>query len=172
MLRLLVLTLLTGCAHVDELAVGIGKGFTLGEDGVTGGVASASARFDGRWEARFLAVGPQTIYERYGGLKQDGFWSLQLSRYWDFRDGHSTRPELGLGALFREQAECRFNGDEDCNRQVPRWLSACEWLGVTFTNSYLRTDLGHCSNNAFDTGPEAKNLGFNYGMLDVILWRR
>jgi len=167
----LALLALSACASVNELSIGIGKSFRASE-GFTGGIVSVAARSE-HWEGRVLYVGAQTIYPQYGGLDLKAYVGFVMSRYWDFRDGHNVQPELGIGAMFKENATCQFNGDIKCDRRTPLWFNACPHLGASWHASSLRLTLWHCSNDQLDAGhAESKNLGEEFVLPEVIVWER
>lgn len=161
---------LCGIAHAAEFSVGIGKPFRYGRDGFTGGVISpATLRWGGKWEARVLVFGPQTIYREYGGLKIKPYVGVVFSRYWGLRRDKRVSPEFSAGVMGKKSERCTFDGDEDCNRLAPLGVEACWRVGVSFPRAGLRVSDFHCSNDALDWGPEAKNLGQDFAMLDVVI---
>lgn len=170
-LAALALLVLSACASVNELSVGVGKSFRVSE-GFTGGIVSVAARTED-WEFRVLYVGAQTIYPQYGGVDLKAYVGFIASRYWDFRDGRNFEPELGIGAMFKENATCKFDGDLDCDRRTPLWFNACPHFGSSWHASSLRVMVWHCSNDQLDAGhAESKNLGEEFLLPEIIAWER
>lgn len=161
---------LSPIAGAGELAIGVGKSFRAAE-GFTGGVVSLAWRTP-KWEARILYVGAQTIYPQYGGLELKSYIAVVVSRQWIFRQGRNFQPELGVGALFKEDARCKFDGDIKCDRRTPLWFAFCPHVGVSLASSDLRLTLWHCSNDALDAGhKESKNLGEEILLPELVIWR-
>lgn len=171
-LLLALLMLLTGCATTGEFSVGIGKTFRYGADGMTGGVISpATVRWNDKWEARLLIFGPQTIYKNEGGLAIKPYAAITIHRLWTFRTDKLVSPELSAGIMGKADERCTYDGDLNCNRLAPLALAACWRLGVSFPRAGVRVIDLHCSNDSLDWGPEAKNLGQDFAMLDVVIHR-
>lgn len=153
-----LIVLLVACAQVQacEWTFGPGAGVRLG-DGKSGGLATVGCVFRDRWEVRAWWVGEQTIYG--GSVSIDAFPAVSASRLWTFRDGKRLQPVLGFGVLLKESQRCRFDGDLDCNRQVPLSFCFLPSAGIRFGDVLVTAF--HCSNASLDHGPEKKNLGLD-----------
>lgn len=165
---LLVLALsLAGCA-VNSVQVSGGPAATVRySEGKSGGALSAAVLVNDAWEYRAFYFGQQRIYD--GLLKIEPYWGVAASKVWTFRDGKLFRPYLSMGVMLKESQRCTYNGDVDCNRLTP--LSWCLLPRAGFYLGDAKFELGHCSNNSMDWGPEKKNLGQDYLGAEIVVKR-
>jgi hypothetical protein len=155
-LAALLLVCISAPAFSCDLTAGPGAVVRLGE-GKSGGAASIGCIFGERWELRGWWIGEQVIYD--GTITIEAFPAISGSRIWMFREGHKFRPMLGVGIMLKESHRCHFDGDLDCNRQVP--LSFCFLPTAGFRWGDVLVTAFHCSNASLDWGPEKKNLGLD-----------
>lgn len=164
MLAVLLLAGVTAPAFSCELVAGPGKVVRYSEGG-TGGMASVACIFDDKWEIAAYWIGEQRIYDETVVI--DAYPALSFSKIWTFREGKKFRPFLGMGLLVKGAQRCHYNGDLDCNRQLPlpfAFLPAAGvWIGP------VRVTAGHGSNNSLDWGPEKKNLGLDHYRAEICL---
>lgn len=156
---LLVLALLAGFAAPAfscDITAGPGAVVRLAE-GKSGGLASVGCVFKDKWSLRAWYVGEQRIYDETVVI--DGYLALSASKLWMFRDGKRIRPMIGLGLLLKGSQRCHYNGDTDCNRQLPLPFCFLMELGVKVGDIVVTAF--HCSNSSLDYGPEKKNLGLD-----------
>jgi hypothetical protein len=156
MLAALLLAGLAAPAFSCDVTAGPGAVVRYSE-GQTGGLASIGCVFRDRWELRAWYVGEQRIYD--DTVVIDGYPALSASRLWTFRDGKKFRPMLGIGLLVKGSQRCHYNGDMDCNRQLP--LPFCFLTQAGFQLGDTLFTVFHCSNSSLDYGPEKKNLGLD-----------
>lgn len=162
---MLVAVLLAGLAAPAfscELTAGPGAVVRLSE-GRSGGLATVGCIFDEKWELRAYYIGEQRIYD--DAVKNDGYAALSASRLWMFRDGRRFRPILGVGLLVKGAQRCHFDGDMDCNRQLPLPFGFLATAGFKWGDVLIT--FGHASNSGLDHGPEKKNLGLDHIRAEV-----
>lgn len=158
MLRLLIAATLLGiAAPVFSCDVTFGPGTVERySEGRTGGLATLGC-VGKKWELRAWYVGEQRIYA--DSVILDGFPALSASRLWRWREGKKIQPMLGFGLLAKASQRCKYDGDYNCNRQVPLPFCFLTQASVRLGDTYWT--LFHCSNAGLDHGPEAKNLGLD-----------
>lgn len=161
----------TGVAAA-ELTAGPGAVLRLSE-GQTGGLATTGVVFRdsayaGDWELRAYWVGEQRIYG--GAVVIDPYPAVSVSKLWEFRRGKFLRPVLGVGLLLKGSQRCHFDGDLDCNRQLPLPFGFLATAGLYLGDHVLLT-AGHASNSSLDWGPEKKNLGLDHFRAEIVVAR-
>lgn len=149
--------LLCNTSQACDFTAGPGKVFRVSE-GEVGGFFTAACVVREKYEVRAFYFAEQRIYGETVHIKP--FFAVSFSRLWEFREGHIVRPMLGLGLLFKQQQQCHFDGDLDCNRLLPLWYAFGATVGVRFGDS-IQLTAGHFSNNSMDRGAEKKNLGLD-----------
>lgn len=165
-MKLLVLAalLVAAPAFSCELIAGPGKVVRYSE-GDTGGMASVACVFNERWEIAAYWIGEQRLYHET--VRIDSYPAVSFSKLWTFREGKLIRPFLGMGLMVKGAQRCHYDGDLDCNRQMPLPFgflpAAGVWLGP------IRISAGHASNDGLDWGPEKKNLGLDHFRAEVCL---
>lgn len=152
-------------AGACNLTAGPGAVFGLTE-GKTGGLATVGCVFKDKWELRAWWIGEQKIYD--GAVTIEQFPALSASKLWMFREGSRFQPMLGVGLMVKESQRCHFNGDLNCNRQVP--LVFCFLPSAGFKWGDVMITAFHCSNASLDWGPEKKNRGLDGIRAEVWLW--
>jgi hypothetical protein len=157
---ILLMLMIPAVSQACDLTAGPGAVARITE-GKSGGLATIGCVFGERWELRAWWIGEQQIYD--GLVTIEPFPALSISKLWVFREGKRFRPVLGMGLMVKESHRCRFDGDLDCNRQVP--LSFCFLPHAGFKWGDVLVTAFHCSNASLDWGPEKKNLG-----LDGVRW--
>lgn len=125
-------------------------------EGQTGGLASIGCVAK-KWELRAWYVGEQRLYD--GHIVIDGYPALSASRLWTFREGRRVSPILGVGLLAKGAQRCSYNGETNCNRQLPLPFCFLASAGVKLGDTVFT--IFHCSNSSLDHGPEKKNLGLD-----------
>lgn len=147
-----------------ELLAGPGKVVRYSE-GETGGMASVACVFGGKWELAAYWIGEQRIY--HDEVRLDPYPAISASKVWTFREGKFFRPFLSMGVLVKGAQRCHYDGDINCNRQLPLPFgflpAAGVWIGP------VRFTAGHASNDSLDHGPEKKNLGLDHFRAEVCL---
>jgi hypothetical protein len=94
------------------------------------------------------------------------FPMLSVSRVWY---GQPKRwllggtPEGLVGLTLKGADRCAYNGEVDCNRNLPLPVNFHFGVGVVYKD--FRITLYHDSNNHLDHGPEKKNRGLNWASL-------
>lgn len=126
-------------------------------EGQTGGLARVGCVFRDKWELSAWYVGEQRIYDDQVVI--DGYPAISASKLWMFRAGKNFRPVLAVGLLLKGSQRCHYNGDMDCNRQLP--LPFCFLAEAGFKWGDVYATVFHCSNSSLDSGPEKKNLGLD-----------
>jgi hypothetical protein len=153
-LAALLLAGLCAPAFSCDLLAGPGKVVRYSE-GETGGMASVACVFHDRWEVAGYWIGEQRIYNDQ--VRIAAYPAVSFSKLWTFREGKRFRPFLGMGLLVKGAQRCHYDGDLNCNRQLPLpyafFPTAGFWIGP------VRITAGHASNDSLDWGPEKKNLG-------------
>jgi hypothetical protein len=125
-------------------------------EGLTGGIASVGCVAD-KWELRAWYVGEQRIYE--GRVQIAGYPAVSASRLWTFREGRLLQPILGVGLMAKGAQRCKYNGELNCNRELP--LPFCFLFSAGLKFDAVSVTVFHCSNSSLDYGPEKKNLGLD-----------
>ena len=152
-------------ANACELLAGPGKVIRYSE-GETGGMASVACVFGDKWELAGYWIGEQRIY--HDTVRIDSYPAFSASKLWTWREGKLIRPFLGMGLIVKGAQRCHYNGDINCNRQLPLPFgflpSAGVWIGP------VRITAGHASNDSLDWGPEKKNLGLDHFRAEVCIW--
>ena len=154
--------LVYGYANACDWTAGVGQSRRL-TDGKTGAVGSVACLINEKWDLRLNYFGEQRIYEDTLVIKP--YATISASRVWLFRDGRNFRPLLSVGIALKEAARCHYNGDVNCNRLTP--LSFCFLTRAGFHIGDLVVSLNHCSNAGFDYGPEKKNLGQDFVLVEL-----
>lgn len=155
MLAAVLLAGLAAPAFSCEITAGPGAVIRYAE-GQSGGLASIGC-VSKRWELRAWYIGEQRIYNET--VRIDAYPALSVSRLWTFRDGKRFEPILGVGLLAKGAQRCHYNGDMNCNRQLP--LPFCFLTQAGFRAGDTLFTVFHCSNSSLDYGPEKKNLGLD-----------
>jgi hypothetical protein len=131
-------------------------------------MGSVGCIFDDKYVVKLQWVGEQRIYG--GQLVMEPYPMLTAARLFTWRDGKLFRPFIGLGFSLKEAQRCHFNGDLNCNRQLPLPFAFYASVGMRWGDDIVLT-LGHDSNSSLDRGDEAKNLGLDSAQLEMVLWR-
>jgi hypothetical protein len=105
-----------------ELLAGPGKVIRYSE-GETGGMASVACVFHDRWEVAAYWIGEQRIYNDQ--VRIAAYPAVSFSKLWTFREGKRFRPFLGMGLLVKGAQRCTYDGDLNCNRQLPLPFASC-----------------------------------------------
>jgi len=142
-------------AHACDITAGPGAVVRYSE-GQTGGVASVGC-VASKWEVRLWYVGEQRLY--HGSISVDGYPALSASRLWTFREGRRIEPILGVGLLVKGADRCAYDGETNCNRQLPLPFAFLATAGVRVGDVVFT--LFHASNSSLDHGAEKKNLGLD-----------
>lgn len=154
-LAALLLAGLAAPAFSCEITAGPGAVVRYSE-GQTGGLASIGC-VSKKWELRAWWIGEQRIYDEQVVIA--GYPAISASRLWTFRDGRRVQPILGVGLLAKGAQRCHYNGDMDCNRQLPLPFCFLASAGVRLGDTVFT--IFHCSNSSLDHGAEKKNLGLD-----------
>jgi hypothetical protein len=143
-------------AKAAEFHVSAGKVTPVGKGAITG-VASIGVR--GKYDLTLSYFAPGSVYGPT--IPVPGYFQASISRAWVY-DVHflGARPTFLMGVSFKGADRCAYDGEVDCNRRVP--LPANFHFGVGLEWKAIRIELFHDSNDAMDSGPEAKNLGSNW----------
>jgi hypothetical protein len=155
LLAALLLAGISAPAFSCDVTLGPGSVVRYAE-GRTGGLASIGC-VGKTWEVRGWWIGEQRIYDDQVVI--DGYPALSASRLWRFRDGKTFEPMLGFGLMAKGAQRCNYNGEVNCNRQLP--LPFCFLVQASARIGDTYWSLFHCSNAGLDHGPEAKNLGLD-----------
>jgi hypothetical protein len=155
MLAALLLAGLAAPAFSCDLTAGPGQVQRYSE-GKTGGLATIGC-VSKNWELRAWWIGEQRLYDETVVI--DAYPALSVSKLWTFRDGKRVSPILGIGLLAKGAQRCHYNGDMDCNRQLPLPFCFLATAGVKLGDTMFT--VFHCSNSSLDYGPEKKNLGLD-----------
>jgi hypothetical protein len=154
---LIACLLLAGAnVHACEITAGPGAVIRLSE-GKSGGLATVGCVFGEKWELRAYWIGEQRLYD--GAVVIDAYPALSVSRLWMFREGKRIRPVLGMGLLVKGAQRCRYNGELNCNRQLPLPFAFLPSIGAKVGDVLIT--FSHASNSSLDYGPEKKNLGLD-----------
>lgn len=164
MRKLIIACLLLAGAgvHACEITAGPGSVVRLSE-GKSGGLATIGCVFDQKWEVRAYWIGEQRIYD--GAVVIDAYPALSVSKLWTFREGKRFQPMLGAGLLVKGSQRCHYNGDINCNRQMPLPFAFLATAGFKWGD--VLVTFGHASNASLDYGEEKKNLGFDHIRAEV-----
>jgi hypothetical protein len=119
-------------------------------EGRSGGLFTVGCVFDRKWELRAYWIGEQRIYGETVTINP--YPALSVSKLWAFRDGKKFSPILSVGLLVKGSQRCHFDGDLDCNRQMPLPFAFLTTIGVKWGDVLLT--LGHASNSGL--GPRAR----------------
>jgi len=149
-------------AFTCDLTAGPGAVVRYSE-GKSGGMATIGCIFGHKWELRGYYIGEQRIYG--GQVVISGFPAVSTSRVWMFREGRRFQPILSVGLIVKGSQRCRYDGDINCNRQLPLPVSFLATAGFKWGD--VLVTLGHASNSGLDHGPEAKNLGLDHLRAEV-----
>jgi hypothetical protein len=149
-------------AFACDLTAGPGAAVRLSE-GKSGGLFSVGCIFEEKWELRAYWIGEQRLYDDQVVI--DAYPALSASKLWMFREGKRFRPILGAGLLVKGAQRCRYNGEVDCNRQLPLPFAFLVTAGVKWGDVLITA--GHASNASLDSGPEKKNLGLDFIRAEV-----
>jgi hypothetical protein len=161
MLAAVLLAGLAVPAFSCDITAGPGKVVRYSE-GETGGLATIGC-VSRKWEVRAYWIGEQRIYHET--VRIEGYPALSASRLWTFREGKRIQPILGLGLMVKGAQRCHYDGDENCNRQLPLPFGFLTTLGVKVGDILI--SVGHASNDSLDYGPEKKNLGLDHLRAEV-----
>lgn len=156
MLAVLLLAGVTAPAFSCDVTAGPG-GVVRYSEGQTGGLASIGCVFGEKWELRAWWIGEQRIYEETVVI--DAYPALSASKLWMWREGKRVQPMLGVGLLVKGSQRCHYNGDTNCNRQLPLPFCFLTQAGLKLGDTVFT--VFHCSNSSLDYGPEKKNLGLD-----------
>lgn len=162
LLAALLLAGLSAPAFSCDVTAGPGKVLRYSE-GDTGGLATVGCIFHEKWDVRLYWVGEQRLYDDQ--VRIDAYPAASVSRLWMFRDGKRFQPVLGMGLLIKGAQRCRYNGEINCNRQLPLPFAFLPTVGFKWGDILIT--LGHASNNSLDWGPEKKNLGLDHLRAEV-----
>lgn len=155
LLAALLLAGLAAPAFSCDLTAGPGAVVRYSE-GQTGGLASIGC-VSKNWELRAWYVGEQRIYNDQVVI--DGYPAFSASRLWTFRQGKRVSPILGVGLMVKGAQRCNYNGEVNCNRELP--LPFCFLASAGVKLGDVSFTLFHCSNSSLDHGAEKKNLGLD-----------
>lgn len=171
LLAVLALLALSPIAGAGELSIGVGSTVRYGEGGGRSAAVATVAWRTEHWEMRALIFGQQIIYPQYGGYPIAPQIGIVFTRLWSFRTEHSFQPEIAFGVMLKGAERCGGSERKDCNRLTPLPFAFCPHFGAAWKNSYLRLALWHCSNDGFDYGRHPDNLGRDFVLPEIVVWR-